>query len=256
MKRYKIGLLIILLCGSFLIGYIVSSNVNQINRKHDIDTNSTHISTSESSPKGTIPFPKEEASNLSAKDHKFLEEHVYGYWEINRRIFALEEVNDYAVSLSSNISDEGVKKLIGSEMYITEKSISHEVSRISSVAYLKNPVDIYLLGLYGIFNKIVNPVYEISEVNTKDLIINNKLFNNKSPIDIFDSEKVIKVSYGLGETDTSKPFVNIEVYDVGGTLYITDPKDKDTLYIDLCGIWELKRTEIPDNTNGKSLYGF
>lgn len=259
-KAASFGLLIILLCGSFFIGYIVSVNVNQLNKTYDNETATVNITTSESSTEVTFaptPMPTTETRNLSEEDQKFLEEHVYGDWKISRRIFVLDESNNDTANLSSNISDEGVKSLIGSGIQINKKSISQDASRISSVAHLTNPVDIYLLGLYGIFNKIVNPVYEISEVSTKDLLINNKLVNIKSPLDIFGTERITKVSYGLGERDYSRAFINIEIYQIGGTLYVPDPKDKNTLYIDFCGIWELERSEDPSkDTNSKSLYGF
>jgi hypothetical protein len=260
-KATRFGLLIILLCGSFFIGYMVSINVNQLNKNNTDETAVVNKTTSETSTEvtfATTPLPTTETINLSEEDQKFLEEHVYGYWMISRRIFALDERNNDTANLSSNISDEGVKSLIGSGIYITKNSISQESSRVSSVAHLTNPVDTYLLGLYGIFNKIVNPVYEISEVSTKNLLINDKLVNIKSPLDIFSTEKITKVSYGLGERDNSRAFINIEIYEIGGTLYVPDPKDKNTLYIDFCGIWELKRSEDlrKDTTNGKSLYGF
>jgi|GEM_PF-3531087 len=259
-KVTRFGLLIILLFGSFFIGHVVSINVNQQNKTYANESATVNITTSESSTdvvSSFTPMPTTEIRNMSEEDQKFLGVHVYGYWRISRRIFELDESNNDTANLSSNISDEGVESLIGSGIYINEKSISQDVSRISSVAHLTNPVDTYLLGLYGIFNKIVNPVYEISEVSTKELLINNKLVNAKAPLNIFGTERITKVSYGLGERDYSKAFINIEIYEVGGTLYVPDVKDKNILYIDFCGIWELKRSEDPSkDTNGKSLYGF
>ncbi|MFA9466990.1 MAG: hypothetical protein ACERKN_22275 [Velocimicrobium sp.] len=259
-KATRLALLFILLCGSFFIGYIVSVNDNQLNKTYENKNKTDNISNSESSTDDTTthkPLPTTETKKLSKEEQNFLEEHVYGYWKISRRIVALDESNNDTANLSSNISDEGVKSLIGSGIRINKKSISQEASRISAVAHLTNPADTYLLGLYGIFNKIVNPVYEISEVNTKDLLINNKLVNIKSPLDIFGTERITKVSYGLGELDYSSTFINIEIYEIGGTLYVPDTTDKNTLYIDFCGIWELKRSEDPSKgTNGKSIYGF
>lgn len=259
-KATRFGLLIILLCGSFFIGYMVSVNVNQLDKTYDNETATVNKTTSESSTEVTFaptPMRTTETRNLSEEDQKFLEEHVYGYWKISRRIFALDESNNDTANLSSNISDEGVKSLIGSSIHINKKFISRDVSRASEVSNLTNPVDIYLLGFYGVFNKIVNPVYEISEASTKDLLINDKIVNIKSPLDIFGTEKITTVSYGLGERDYSRAFINIEIYDIGGTLYVPDLKDKNTLYIDFCGIWELKRSEDPgkNNISGKSLYG-
>lgn len=255
-KTLKFSLLIILFCGSFFLGYMVSTNANQQNKNFDNETASTNITTSEVDAELLTPMQTMKTRYLSVEDQKFLEEHVFGYWVFNRRIYALDESNNDTANLSSNISDEGVSELIGSGIHINKEVVSQDVSRISAVTHLANPEDTYLLGLYGIFNKIVNPVYEISEVSTKDLLINNKLVNIKSPLDIFNSERIIKVSYGLGEQDYSRPFINIEIYEIGGTLYVMDPNDKNTLYIDFCGIWELKRSDEPSNTNGKSLYGF
>lgn len=259
-KATRFGLLITLLFGCFFIGYMVSVNVNKQNETNDNVTAPINKTTSKLSTENTFastPMPAIETKNLSKEDRKFLEDHVYGYWKFSRRIFALDEsINDTA-NLSSNISDEGVKSLIGSGIHINKNYISQDASRISSVAHLTNPVDTYLMGLYGIFNKIVNPVYIISEVNTKDLLINNKLVNIKSPLDIFGTKRITQVSYGLGEEDYSRAFINIEIYGIGGTLYVPDTNDKNTLYIDFCGIWELKRSEDPSkDSNGKSLYGF
>ena len=258
-KSIKFGLLIILLCGSFFIGYMVSVNVSQLNKTYDNKTVVVNATTSESFTEATFeptPIPTTEIINIPEEEQEFLEEHVYGYWKISRRIFALDESNNNMVGSRSNISDEGVKSLIGSGIYINKEFISQEVWMGSPVAHLTNPVDVYLLGFYGMFNKIINPVYEISEVSTKELLINDKLVNIKSPLDIFDTERVTKVSYGGGEPDYSRTFINIEIYEIGGTLYVPDPNDKDTLYIDFCGVWELKRSEDPGKyTMGKSRYG-
>lgn len=259
-KAKRFGLLIILLFGSFFLGYMVSVSANQPNETSGNATAPINKTTSKLSTEITLaptPMPVTETKNLSKEDRKFLEENVYGYWKFSRRIFALDESSNDTANLSSNISDEGVKSLIGSGIHINKNYISQDASRISSVAHLTNPVDIYLLGLYGIFNKIVNPVYTISEVDTNDLLINNKLVNIKSPLDIFSTKRITKVSYGLGEEDYSRALINIEIYEMGGTLYVPDTYDKNTLYIDFCGIWELKRSEDPgENSNSKSLYGF
>ena len=116
--------------------------------------------------------------------------------------------------------------------------------------YLTVPQDMYLFGAYGGSNVVNLPRYHIDADVDESKICLADIYGNGSCYVQFPEEKeLVRVYYNLGYDETVNPHLN-GIY-MGSNIYI-DPNDTDTIYLDFCGLWEMKRDEKNYDTNGKS----
>lgn len=240
-KSIKFGFIIITFCIVFIVG-IFAGKIFFV--------------------KGSIDDSKQQSELISAgktkiltnKDEEFLQDHVYGQWRITQRLVKLNEsTQDGLYDTKFNFSDQGVEVLKTIVFRYQEDLINAEV--YPSQGSFKNITDLYLFGLYGGFGMLNHPIYHVSYTDTNDITIYNEYmigYDDTKVANIFKSEKAYKIYADTGVDQNADPVIRTRSF--GDTLY-ADPKDTNTLYLDFCGLWEMKRDSANYRTNGKDTDG-
>ena len=195
---------------------------------------------------------KQEADpyTLTEEEKTFLQEHLYGQWRFSERIIKIGEDNNFQNGTESNISDAGVAQLKKSvRLYYGEDAVEFTVDiGQNSFTY---PQDMYLFAAHGGFSWSRNPVYTVNALE-EDVITLKDVYNKdgyKAPAEWM--ENFTHVTYvTMQDTNQSGLIGNIFTYS-GSDVYI-DSNDKDTIYIDFCGLWKMERDDSYYGTDGKS----
>lgn len=168
--------------------------------------------------------------DLTGTEKEILEEHVYGTWVFAHRLYDLEEAE-------FSISGQGVEEIVENmDIAFGENYEWHFCGQDS----LSNPRDVYLYFAYGGGNGARCVWHVWDEADTRNIRLRNVLSEKDSYIHFKEKEKLVEVSYDLGYNAYENP--SAQVYGFGSHLYI-DPEDRETLYLDFCGLWELKRKD-------------
>ena len=177
-------------------------------------------------------------ADLTEQDIEFLQEHVFGQWIFAGRLYANYREEEY------NFSEQGIEDMKNIVVYF-------DADRINIVSGLNQETfadvqDIYAFSDYGGFLSTELPVYRVrKDINTSSV----PLYKDFGTVNMSEKEELVLVDCSLGYLENS-----IYRPTVGGDngfpclylryLYI-DPEDTDTMYVNFCGMWELKR----DNGN-------
>ena len=193
---------------------------------------------------------EENPYTLTEEEEIFLQEHLYGQWRFSERIIRIDEDNNNDYGAVANISYVGVAQLKKSvRLYYGEDAVyfTEEIGQ-DSFTY---PQDMYLFAAHGGFCWSRNPVYTVNALE-EDVITLTDVYNMHGyEVPAEWMENFILVTYftmpGLND---STLYVNGFNY-FGSAIYI-DPNDKDTIYIDFCGLWKMERDDNYYGTGGKS----
>lgn len=233
--------LILLLFGIFIAGFLTANLWLYSGTVNKLDINNLN-------------------NSLSQTDIKFLEKHVYGVWKITKQVEKLDESGlDFNKSTTTikNItygtSSDKYKPIFAilgdnfNPIFSSNSVMTSYIHPLGETPVYFDVNDIYLFGLYGGFNlDVVNPIYQISTIDAKEAMITDLMCYGSeqrtiSLQSIFDIENVIKITYDLGETSSY-----VKRRNFGDILYVIDENDCNTLYLDFCGLWEMKRAEPND----------
>ena len=193
---------------------------------------------------------EENPYTLAEEEEIFLQEHLYGQWRFSERIIKIGGDHNFQNGMEPNISDVGATQLKKSvRLYYDERSVEFTVEiGQNSFTY---PQDMYLFAAHGGFSWSRSPVYTVNALE-EDVITLKDVYNKdgyKAPAEWM--ENFTHVTYfTMQDTKKSGPRGNIFTY-FGSDVYI-DPNDKDTIYIDFCGLWKMERDDNYYGTGGKS----
>lgn len=192
-------------------------------------------------------------------DETFLEEHIYGNWELMNRVVKYDESEDEMLRCQSNFSEHGVDELYGLIISYSKEGVQIPgLLPLGNNSLLSNPNDVYLFGLYGGFNAASNPRYYMLTMPGEEIQLfqNQFMIYNEQYIQIFNEKFIKKVYYNLGNDTNANGEPYLYRRCIGDILYVADETDQDTLYLDFCGIWELKRVNgTGQETGGKQPIG-
>lgn len=195
---------------------------------------------------------EENPYTLTEEEEMFLQEHLYGQWRFSERIMRIDEDNNNHYGTVANISYIGVAQLKKSvRLYYGEDAVYFtEEIRQNSFTY---PQDMYLFAAHGGFCWSRNPVYTVNALE-EDVITLTDVYNMRGyEVTAGWMENFTHVTYvTMQDTNQSGLIGNIFTYS-GSDVYI-DPNDKDTIYIDFCGLWKMERDDSYYGTGAKSEY--
>ncbi len=176
---------------------------------------------------------------MEEKDLEFLREHLFGQWEFSRQIVELDE------GVESNFSDLGVEEL-------KEVRLVYDKNHVRTLflrPYLTDPKDMYLFGLHGGLSQVNQPCYHIdTDVTGNEISLTGAYRNSSYSVQFPEEKNLIRIYYNLGYDETVNPHVSGRY--AGSNIYI-DLDDTDTIYLDFCGLWEMKRDVEKYSTNRK-----
>jgi hypothetical protein len=263
----------LLVCGiMFAGGFFVSERTyleyiaDESPAETDVATETAPIDCNNEFFEETGVSSEKENYQLSDSDELFLEEHLYGHWKVSKRISALDEtrnIYDYDKNMTYDTHTEEPSKLyyqvttdkpnpiygyyaidpIYKENMVTSAYI-HPLWGTPANFYDQS--DLYLFGVYGGFNlDITNPIYRVETIRADEAYLIDLMDAPGAELislnNLFESDTVIRITYDLGQNESFSQRRNF-----GDILYVVDNGDRDTLYLDFCGLWEMKRME-PDN---------
>lgn len=187
---------------------------------------------------------KEENYNLTKEETIFLEEHIWGllggFWSFSERMVALEENPNYT-EVDVNFSEEGVKMLQNGLVeiwYYKQEVRFFTMDFIMDKSLFTNKTDSYLYGIYGGFARIKFPVYQVEQMNTETIFLDNIYSENGyDKVELDWMEGFWHISYSMMEAEGVGR--NIGYYPAND-IYI-DPTDCNTIYVDFCGLWKMRR---------------
>ena len=77
-------------------------------------------------------------------------------------------------------------------------------------------------------------------------------YNRWAQYEDFGEGKLVHVYYDLGYDVNDNPSV-FSIFFLGNSIYI-NPDDTNMIYLDFCGLWELKKIADDSSTNGKNIF--
>lgn len=139
--------------------------------------------------------------------------------------------------------------------------VNFGVDRINIVSGLNQETfadvqDIYAFSDYGGFLSTELPVYRVrKDINTSSV----PLYKDFGTVNMSEKEELVLVDCSLGYLENSIYRPTVGEDNGFPCLYLRylyiDPEDTDTMYVNFCGMWELKRDKQNYSTCGKSLTG-
>ncbi len=180
------------------------------------------------------------APDLTDEEKNFLEEHVYGEWEFHDRLYKLEESESGNDGMPDNFSDQGVAEIIrgkGIHIYFCEDFgyINFEQAALS------NSGDVYLGFVYP-HGWMQREWHVWGEVDAGNIRVRNAFRAEDDYVSLEGKDRLVEITSDNGIVKSS--YGDDNSYNDCCTRHLyADPGDTDTLYLDFCGLWELKRVE-------------
>ena len=170
-------------------------------------------------------------SDLTVEDAVFLRQHLFGKWRFFKRILALRSSEEYFDD-SSNFSVRGVEEIKKVSIIFDAKSVSKEGYDQNTFSKGK---DIELFTGYDTYTEVNMPVYHVDrDVKADEIYLSCGIYGEHVQFPI--ACEIVAVYYSLGYNINDNPAV------LGSGFYIyVNTEDTDTIYLDFCGLWELKR---------------
>ncbi len=221
-KIYRIIGILLLFCLVFAVGYLGCRKIGFMGKKQEI-----RLFMETNNARNVIKWE----ADIEEEDAQLIEEHVFGEWKIRERIMELESDN--------NISTQGIEEM-KNLVFIYDKNFVR-IDGYEQCTFSDRD-DLFLFQYYGGNYGVKLPVYHVNrDVDECDL-------GGQGDYGQFPKEcELVKVDYDLGYDLSLYPSVLYGTRYAGEALYV-DSEDKDTLYLDMCGLWELKRCKVVDNT--------
>ena len=168
---------------------------------------------------------------------ELLEKHVFGDWRFSRRI-GVRDGGIYAPGAyypnhytEVDFSEQGVEEM--------KKIVIHYGRDNAGIvdglnqATFSDAIDMYLFGMdAGGFRNISQPSYAMGTGAGRSVT-----YYYEEGEELGDRE-LLRICYGKWDRDWEESAKYVR----NGDLYV-DPEDTETLYLDFCGCWELKRAE-------------
>lgn len=197
------------------------------------------------------------SDQLPDEEIAFLEDYVFGQWRFVEQIFSLDESENSHYNTTSNFSDIGVEELKSNVViYLSINSI--ETVQGTGQNTLSNAKDFYLYFMWSGLNWSSHPQYNIQELNTDMIHLEDLYCREGHDVPLPDAENFIKVTYSLNYEGQSfslirYPTDGLKGRNLADVLYI-DPNDIDSIYMEFCGLWRMERDNSYYGTGGKSQY--
>ena len=178
--------------------------------------------------------------DLTDEERKFIEEHVYGKWKFNAMLYKLKESEGGNEGMPDNFSDQGVAELIsgkGNFIFFDMRftSISFEQTALSS------PGDVYLCFVYP-YGWMQSEWHVWGEVDAGNIRVRNAFRAEDDYVSLEGKDRLVEITSDNGIVKSV--YGDDNSYNDCCTRHLyADPGDTDTLYLDFCGLWELKRVE-------------
>lgn len=187
-------------------------------------------------------------------EKQFLEEHLYGQWEFAERIVEIDESNNLVYGVTPNLSELGVEELKEAVSIVYGKEAIYFAEEMKQDVFT-DVQDMYLFGKCGGFNCTYEPIYEIERMNS-DVVMLEDIYNwhEKQAVQIDEMEKFIHVSYSGKRAKEGEKESRTWSKRLGSDIYI-NPEDKDTIYIEFCGLWKMKRVQTDKITDSQESGG-
>lgn len=233
----KKGTILLSACVMFLAGYWYKDSMDYLEKQEKI-----------SSIRGDVSERNDswDTIELTEEDKEFLQEYVFGAWSFSKRIIALEEEENDTV----NFTSQGVEEIQNNWIRYSEKSvqtIGHDYKY-----HFSKVEDIFLFAEYGGCSSVSKPVYHIERQVDEERIKLRNISGEETYIQFPEECELVHVYYDLGYDENKNASVK-DIY-LADDIYV-NPDKPDVLYLNFCGLWELKREIDSHNTGGKSPTG-
>lgn len=218
-KILKVVSILLLFCLMFVMGYLGCREIGFVGKKKELLlfmklNNVRNINKNIA------------GANLDEEDAQFILEHVLGEWKISERIIEIKDAD--------NISSKGIEEMKNLVVIYDKDFVM--INGYDQHTF-SNRDDIFLYLSYGGILEVNLPVYHIDwHVDEENLGGQGKYYR-------FPKEcELVHVNYNLGYDVGSHSSVLYGISYAASNIYV-NPNDKDTIYLDMCGLWELKRVE-------------
>ena len=184
---------------------------------------------------------KEEDYYLTIEETVFLEEHLWGIimgaWEFSERIVALKKNSNHR-EWEVNFSEEGIRemKLDMVDIWYTKEHVWCRTP--APRRFFSNQTDIYLYSIYGGLVEIKFPVYQIEQMDTGTIFLDNVYSETGyDEVELDWMKGFYHVYYSMMEAEGAGRMTG---YYPANDIYI-DPENTDVIYVDFCGLWKMVR---------------
>lgn len=165
--------------------------------------------------------------NLNDGDAELLQDYIFGQWRFSKRLIALEES-----TYGENFSEQAIEEMKDFIVTYDEKFV---LASGYDQKTFSNRKDILLYTEFGGDSEVNLPVYHVERNVDEDNICLQYGSYVQFPIEC----ELIYVCYDLGYNVRNKPSVATDNY-FADSIYV-NLDDRNTIYLDFCGLWELKR---------------
>lgn len=184
---------------------------------------------------------KEADYYLTIEETAFLEEHLWGIimgaWEFSERIVALKKNSNHR-EWEVNFSEEGIRemKLDMVDIWYTKEHVWCRTP--APRRFFSNQTDIYLYSIYGGLVEIEFPVYQIEQMDTGTIFLDNVYSETGyDEVELDWMKGFYHVSYSMMDAEGVGRMTG---YYPANDIYI-DPENTDVIYVDFCGLWKMVR---------------
>lgn len=238
-KIIKISIISAGACVMAMAGYNYCSKIDSKKKQDEIQAIKERITARDASW-GNLMMWQWRSNLTEEEDEKFIEEHVFGTWRFSKRLAALDDGGNGI----ANFSEQGVEELknmgiIYDDIRVTKKNLNEYKN-----CFLSKPGDIFLFTEYGGDKSVRYPTYYIEREVDEERIKLKNISGEEIYIQLPEECELIHVYYDLDYDEENNP--SVLGYYLANDLYV-NPDDKDTLYLNFCGLWELKRVEEIQN---------
>lgn len=180
---------------------------------------------------------------------EFLYEHLLGVWQFEERIIPLKE--DYDGSI--NFTGQGLEEIkeISLAFYCDPTMVRFEELDENSFSDSK---DVFLFWMYAGHDTVWDVAYYIDEEVDESRLGLRHIISQDGEYEEYEAAfpgdcELVHVTYDLSYDTEENPVLLPETYPAA-SVYI-DPEDDETIYVDFCGLWKMKRVDwlkwrIPD----------
>ncbi len=184
---------------------------------------------------------KEADYYLTIEETAFLEEHLWGVvmgaWEFSERVIALKENVNHR-EWEVNFSEKGIEEMELNRVMIWYYKEDLWCSTPAPRRFFSNQADIYLYSVYGGLVKIRFPVYQVEQMDTGTIFLDNVYSETGyDEVELDWMKGFYHVYYSMMEAEGAGRMTG---YYPANDIYI-DPEDTDVIYVDFCGLWKMVR---------------
>ncbi len=170
---------------------------------------------------------------------EFLDEHLLGVWQFEERIIPLEE--DYDGSI--NFTGQGLEEMKGISIAFYRRPTMVRFEDYDANSF-SDPKDAFLFWMYAGYDTVKEFAYYIDEEVDESRLGLRHIISQDGEYEEYEAAfpedcELVHVTYNLSFDKEENPVLLPETYPVA-SVYI-DPEDDETIYVDFCGLWKMKR---------------